>query len=439
MPDPAKTVELLSKDPTALAREDVLAGITSAEELRSWIAAREGRFARRLDELPADPSDPAKDLAGTLERNQNVGRGEAKRRKDRAEQLDHLPATDEALEQGEITDGHADAMARARSKADATAKAALEANEARLLEDGRKESPHEFAKRLERFVQRHSADDGRDQWDKNRGRRRLSLAKDGDGMTRISGLLDPEAAQRIRRALLGVSEELFRRDHQDHPVEEPVPFLERTSEQRLADALEEVCARAEGTKGPATNDDRAVVLLPYDDLVSDDGPNAATLADGTPVPASVARRVACDAGLIPAVLDGQGCVLDLGRSQRIASPSQRLALKLMWESCSFADCRSPFEWCQIHHTIPFNDDGALGKTDLGELTPLCRHCHDLAHTRGWTITKNPADHSTLTIAPDGTTLAPPARPAPTNRAAPRGGDRTGPQGAPAATLFTPAA
>ncbi len=368
-----------------------------------------------------------------------MGRGEAKRRKERAEQLENLPETEEKLEAGQITDGHADAMARARSKADAQAKAALEANEARLLEDGRKQSPHEFAKRLERFVQRHSADDGRDQWDKKKARQRLRLGKNHDGMTLVNGEYAPEDGQTVRRVLHGVSEELFRRDHQDHPADEPVPFLERTSENRLAEALVEICRRAEQAKGPAKNDDRAVVLIPYDDLVADDGPNAATLTDGTPVPASVARRVACDAGLIPAVLDGQGCVLDLGRSQRIASPSQRLALKLMWESCSFADCRSPFEWCQIHHTIPFNDDGALGKTDLGELTPLCRHCHDLAHTPGWTITKNPADHSTTTIAPDGTTWhRPPDRQRQTEPP-PAAATGTEPQRAPAATLFTPAA
>ena len=35
--------------------------------LRSWIAARENKFVRALQDLPADPSDPAKDTAGRIE------------------------------------------------------------------------------------------------------------------------------------------------------------------------------------------------------------------------------------------------------------------------------------------------------------------------------------------------------------------------------------
>jgi hypothetical protein len=165
--------------------------------------------------------------------------------------------------------------------------------------------------------------------------------------------------------------------------------------------------------------------------------DTSTLADGTPIPASVARRMACAAGLIPVVLGGPSLKLDLGRAQRIASPAQRLALKTLWETCSFADCRAPLDWCEIHHTVPFNQHGGHGRTDLDQLTPICRHCHDLAHTPGWTFTKDPHTHATVTIAPDRTRW----QREPNRRTEPPPAAATHPEApeAPAATPFTHAA
>ena len=41
------------------------------------------------------------------------------------------------------------------------------------------------------------------------------------------------------------------------------------------------------------------------------------------------RRLACDAQVIPIVLNGQGVVLDEGRAKRTATPEQRRALRAM--------------------------------------------------------------------------------------------------------------
>src|SRR5690349_8317583 len=116
---PSELVEQLSSPPEGLSREELFAGLRSAEELRSWIAAREGKFGRALDALPKDPSSPAKGLADELERKQKISRGRAKAKAERAKQLEGLPGTESALEDGQITDAHADAMARGRAKADA--------------------------------------------------------------------------------------------------------------------------------------------------------------------------------------------------------------------------------------------------------------------------------------------------------------------------------
>src|SRR5204862_7630857 len=104
---------------------------------------------------------------------------------------------------------------------------------------------------LSRFVKVHSADDGPSRHEAQRGARRLSLWRDKDGMTHLRGTFDPVAGQLIRSTLDRVAEQLFRRDHRNHPADEPVPVGERSNEQRMADAMSEVCRRADQVDGPA--------------------------------------------------------------------------------------------------------------------------------------------------------------------------------------------
>jgi hypothetical protein len=47
---------------------------------------------------------------------------------------------------------------------------------------------------------------------------------------------------------------------------------------------------------------------------------------GPPLSATLARQLACDAEIIPAVLGGDGAVLDLGRGTRLFTYSQRHAV-----------------------------------------------------------------------------------------------------------------
>lgn len=441
--DPVRLVEALAEERAGLPQDRLREDLGSAVALIAWIAGREVLTIQELDRCEPDPSDPAKDTAGKVERDQKLEPGRAKAKTRKAEQMKSLPETQKALENGEVTEAHAQALADIRAKADAKARAALEQNERRLLALGKDETAREFRRRLERFVKVHSEDDGRSEYDRKNARQRLSAYWDGDGMLQLRGAFGPEAGQRVMQTLDETSEELFCRDHRDHPEDEPVPAAERTSEQRLAEALDLLCRRHRG-QGPAKNNDRAVVILSYDDLLAklDAAGIASTLADGTPVPASVARRMACDAGIIPLVLGGDSVPLDLGRVRRIASPGQRLAQKALWSTCSIADCRAPFSWCEMHHIEPFNEDGHLGLTNMDNLTPACDHCHDLAHTPGWDIVKE-ADGTVVTTAPDGTTwrrrpdrCQPEGRPA---QPPPAAASDPGPSAAPAATLFTHAA
>src|SRR5690606_23619002 len=118
----------------------------------------------------------------------------------------------------------------------------------------------------------------------------------------------------------------------------------------------------------------------------------ARTADGTPIPAETARRMACDANLLPVVLGGRGQPLDVGRSRRLATDAQRAALRTQHPNCAVEGCYKPFDWCDIHHIIPWSSDDASepsGKTDIDNLVPLCSHHHRLVHEGGWKTQRQP--------------------------------------------------
>ena len=113
-----------------------------------------------------------------------------------------------------------------------------------------------------------------------------------------------------------------------------------------------------------------VVTLDHDKLVS--GLGAAGVDTGTEISAAEARRLACTAGIIPAVLGTTSVPLDLGRTTRLFSEAQRVALAGLYDSCAVDGCDRPFSWCEIHHTRPWADGGP---TNLGNAVPVCSFHH----------------------------------------------------------------
>ena len=99
----------------------------------------------------------------------------------------------------------------------------------------------------------------------------------------------------------------------------------------------------------------------------------ATTGDNQRLTPGEVRRLACQAGVIPAVLGGDSEVLDLGRTRRFFNAAQRKAIGLQWRTCAIDGCDVPGPWCEIHHLDPWASGGT---TDLKDGIPLCsRHHH----------------------------------------------------------------
>jgi hypothetical protein len=112
---------------------------------------------------------------------------------------------------------------------------------------------------------------------------------------------------------------------------------------------------------------------------------AAILGTTTLVSPSEARRMACAAGIIPAVLDGAGRVLDLGRRRRFATKAQILAKRIEQHGrCAVEHCDRPAHACDAHHWRKPWANG--GRTDLTDIILICKRHHTAAHQPGMTLT-----------------------------------------------------
>jgi hypothetical protein len=120
----------------------------------------------------------------------------------------------------------------------------------------------------------------------------------------------------------------------------------------------------------------ATVMVHLDHRHLLDGLAAARLDSGTEISAGQARRLACGAGIIPAVLGGPSVPLDLGRETRLHTKAQRAALSARHDTCATEGCARPFAWTEIHHLEPWSRGGP---TDLGNALPLCGWHHRRAH------------------------------------------------------------
>jgi hypothetical protein len=103
---------------------------------------------------------------------------------------------------------------------------------------------------------------------------------------------------------------------------------------------------------------------------------------GTPISAAWARRLACDARVIPTVLGSDSEPLDIGRSTRTIPSGLRKALITRDRGCAFPGCRRPPRWADAHHIWHWADGGP---TALDNLVLLCNHHHDVIHHTAWHV------------------------------------------------------
>lgn len=129
-------------------------------------------------------------------------------------------------------------------------------------------------------------------------------------------------------------------------------------------------ARPRPAARPRRSGHHVLVTLDLPALLT--GVGFATTGSGDVITAADARRLACTADLVPAVLGARSEILDLGRAQRLYSPAQRRALAHRDGRCRADGCDIPAAWTEAHHLDSW---AGGGRTDLDNALLLCSHHH----------------------------------------------------------------
>lgn len=214
-----------------------------------------------------------------------------------------------------------------------------------------------------------------------RDKTRMQMRDDGHGLTRGTFAIPTEHAAMLRTALQAIMAPKHRTTHDGQA---PVPG--RPSDKRMGEAFCEYIENYPTDHLPHAGGTSASIVLTVDQAVVLEGlAKAGHLDTGERLAPSVARRLACRHGVLPAVMAGSSCVLDLGRRRRFHTPAQRLAMGIEQGGCRAEGCDWPPGMCHAHHPTPWSRLGETNKD--GDL--LCPRHHHLVHDPRYDHTRLP--------------------------------------------------
>jgi hypothetical protein len=231
--------------------------------------------------------------------------------------------------------------------------------------------------------------------DADRARRRyLTIDKQGiDGMSRIQGMLDPQARATIDAVFAKLAAPGMCNPDDDAPCVDGEPGDDaaqgdtRSPGQRNHDALTAMgrSVLASGELGshnglPAT----IIVSTTLKELQS--GHGYGVTGGGSLLPMTDVIRLGSQAHHYLVIFDGHTEVpLYCGRAKRFATPGQRIVLHAKDRGCTRPGCTAPGYWSQVHHVDGWAAEN--GQTDITDLTLACGPDNRMVEEHGWTTRK----------------------------------------------------
>ena len=394
---------LTSRDTSKCSVAELREGLNDIRCLRSWLDALQSRLVATMSELNSVMPEVE------LIRESGLSTSEVRKVMARTETIGSVPVFGEALAVGNVTSAHVDALSNGfKILGEQSDKLIERAPE--LLVTAQTMTADEFTKFVRRTAQTLTDDGGVSRFEKQRRQTFLRHWVDADGMTNLFGKFDPERGSIVSALLDAGVEAMFHSGDRDVPVEcdasvEPndhrralalVGLLQsRPGSDSLGGALGGVLSSSWCDR-PARAE--IVVHIDYELLAGavretgmGDARTCRTL-NGSELSDETIRRLACEAEIIPLVLDGKSVPLDVGKSKRLATAYQRRALAAVHETCAIDGCSVKFSHCEPHH-IDYWENG--GPTDLNNLVPLCSRHHHAAHEGGWKLSLNPETRELL--------------------------------------------
>ena len=175
---------------------------------------------------------------------------------------------------------------------------------------------------------------------------------------------------------------------------------------RRADALAWMAERVfESGDAPALSPDRHEIVVHVEaEVLANGGAGRCEIEHRTAIAAETARRLCCDAGIVPVVDGPNGEPLSVGRRTRSIPPSVRRALSNRDRGCRFPGCPAT-QRLHGHHVRHWAEGG---KTSLNNLVLLCPTHHHLVHEGGFDVQRLD-DGAFRFTNPCGVVIRPPRR------------------------------
>ncbi len=401
---------------TAAGRDAIRAGLVATREVAAWLAAQEAGLVAQLSAVESFPEATIAEASRGSLSAANTTRG-------RSETLSDTPSLAAAMEAGQVTAGHVDAVTRAAKQVDPDQRDDVLACADSLADIASVASVREFSDRLTREVEKMRTESAESRLERQRRATRLSIWTGGDGMVNLRGQFDPESGLALATKISNAAETLFAQSAPELCPSDPVEkqkFLNAHALVALSGGgradgpAGQTGGRTDGATVGAARPGKAEFVAVIDADVAAPGGDGPLVQWPLPIelPARVLAELAGTADVVGVVVRN-GVVLhapgelNLGRSTRLANRSQRRALRGLYRGCAIPGCTVPYDRCKLHHVLWWRHGG---RTDLDNLLPVCSKHHGKIHHDNWVVELGPNRELTLRL-PDGQvmTTGPPTR------------------------------
>ncbi|GHJ59686.1 hypothetical protein NOK12_22040 [Nocardioides sp. OK12] len=207
------------------------------------------------------------------------------------------------------------------------------------------------------------------------------MREDGHGRIKGSFTVPTLVGQMLEKALMAFAAPRHQIANRASTDKAPEP-VRRPTARRLGDAFVELIERLDPKRLPRAGGVNATVVVTMTLASLQGGLAAAALDTGGRISAGAARRLACEAGIVPVVLDGESKPLDVGRAKRFFTKTQRIAMGIRDGGCTAKGCDAPPAMCHAHHDDPWAHHGL---TDLARGRLLCPYHHRRIHDPDYEI------------------------------------------------------
>ncbi|MFN2462800.1 MAG: hypothetical protein ABR573_02725 [Candidatus Dormibacteria bacterium] len=288
-------------------------------------------------------------------------------------QVHRLPASSQALVQGEVGFGHLVQMAHVSAFC-AKSKHGDGFDEGVLLASAAIESVSRFQQTCDAY--RHIFDQAQateKEVDAVEARK-LTFNKTDDGRYFVNLELDPAGYTTARTALDARSDRYGRADT-------------RNRARRLADGFLDMCmddmartARPAESLSPV----HIAVSCSCDAFHNQPGAPAAVTQYGTHLSVAALGRLSCDASVTHIKLDDRLLPVGISRLKRQLSKREMRALRELHPQCVRPGCRRPASQCDAHHITWWSRGG---KTVIEDMCMVCPFHHWQIHEGGWNVAR----------------------------------------------------